>query len=115
MAQVASLFGLHTPTPKIALPLRFLFSRSIAYLSVHPVNKGNQLRSVVILCGAGVASTGRGMWTPENRPNYDRRKLRYPSDLTDEEWALIGPLIPPAKPGGNKRTVDMRAVVNGVM
>ena len=26
---------------------------------------------------------------------YDRSKLRYPSDLTDEEWALIGPLIPP--------------------
>src|ERR1700748_2105370 len=55
------------------------------------------------------------MWTLENRPRYDRRKLRYPSDLTDEEWALIGPLIPPAKKGGNKRTVDIRAVVNGVM
>jgi transposase len=41
--------------------------------------------------------------------------LRYPSDLTDREWALIEPLIPPAKPGGNKRTVDVRAVVNGVM
>lgn len=29
------------------------------------------------------------MWTPENRRRYDRDKLRYPSDLTDEEWALI--------------------------
>ena len=55
------------------------------------------------------------MWTLENRPRYDRSKLRYPSDLTDEEWALIGPLIPPAKKGGNKRTVDVRAVINGVM
>ncbi|MGH7156093.1 MAG: IS5 family transposase [Acetobacteraceae bacterium] len=55
------------------------------------------------------------MWTAENRVRYDRSKLRYPSDLTDEEWALIGPLIPPAKKGGNKRTVDVRAVVNGVM
>ena len=55
------------------------------------------------------------MWTLENRPRYDRSKLRYPSDLTDEEWALIGPLIPPAKKGGNKRTVDVRAVVDGVM
>jgi transposase len=55
------------------------------------------------------------MWTNENRARYDRRGLRYPSDLTDEEWALIGPLIPPAKRGGNKRTVDVRAVVNGVM
>jgi transposase len=35
--------------------------------------------------------------------------------LTDEEWALIRPLIPPAKRGGNKRTVDERAIVNGVM
>lgn len=55
------------------------------------------------------------MWTNENRGRYDRSKLRYPSDLTDEEWALIGPLIPPAKRGGNKRTVDERSVVNGVM
>ena len=55
------------------------------------------------------------MWTLENRPRYDRSKLRYPSDLTDEEWVLIGPLIPPAKKGGNKRTVDVRAVINGVM
>nr|WP_277819273.1 IS5 family transposase [Pseudoroseomonas vastitatis] len=55
------------------------------------------------------------MWTPQNRPKYDRSKLRYPSDLTDEEWSIIAPLIPRAKRGGNKRTVDERAVVNGVM
>ena len=55
------------------------------------------------------------MWTQNNRARYDRSKLRYPSDLTDEEWSLIGPLIPPAKRGGNKRSVDERALVNGVM
>ena len=55
------------------------------------------------------------MWTNENRGRYDRSKLRYPSDLTAEEWRLIEPLIPPAKPGGNKRTVLMREVVNGLM
>jgi transposase len=55
------------------------------------------------------------MWTNENRCLYDRSKLRYPSDLTDEEWALIEPLIPPAKRGGGKRTAVMREVVNGVM
>jgi len=55
------------------------------------------------------------MWTDENRGRYDRSKLRYPSDLTDGEWALIGPLIPPAKRGGNKRTVVEREVVNGLM
>src|ERR1700688_326954 len=55
------------------------------------------------------------MWTAENRPRYDRDKLRYPSDLSDEEWALVEPLIPPGKPGGGKRTVVMRNVVDGVM
>src|SRR5438270_12080220 len=63
----------------------------------------------------GAVGNTRGMWTNENRARYDRRGLRYPSDLTDEEWILIGPLIPPAKRGGNKRTVDVRSVVNGVM
>ena len=55
------------------------------------------------------------MWTPQNRKRYDRSQLRYPSDLTDDEWALVAPQIPPAKPGGNKRTVDLREVMNGVM
>jgi len=55
------------------------------------------------------------MWTAKNRPRYNRDKLRYPSDLTDEEWALVEPLIPPGKRGGGKRTVVMREVMNGVM
>jgi transposase len=55
------------------------------------------------------------MWTNGNRARYDRSKLRYPSDLTDGEWAIVGPLIPTAKRGGNKRTVDERQVVNGLM
>jgi transposase len=55
------------------------------------------------------------MWTDENRGRYARRGLRYPSDLTDAEWALVEPLIPPAKRGGNKRHVDLREVVNGLM
>src|SRR5271170_1532423 len=55
------------------------------------------------------------MWTLENRPKYNRDHLRYPSDLTNDEWAYIEPLIPPAKPGGGKRRTDMRAVMNGVM
>ena len=55
------------------------------------------------------------MWTTNNRARYDRSFLRYPSDLTDDEWALVEPLIPPAKRGGDKRTVIMREVVNGLM
>ncbi len=55
------------------------------------------------------------MWTGKNRPKYNRDYLRYPSDLTDDEWAVIEPLIPSAKRGGGKRRVGMRAVVNGLM
>ena len=55
------------------------------------------------------------MWTHENRPKYNRDLLRYPSDLTEDEWAYVEPLVPPAKPGGGKRRTDMRAVMNGVM
>ena len=55
------------------------------------------------------------MWTAENRPRYNRDKLRYPSDLSDAEWALVEPLIPPGKRGGGKRTVVIRKVVDGVM
>jgi len=55
------------------------------------------------------------MWTEETRARYDRRGLRYPSDLTDAEWALIAPLIPPAKRGGRRREVDVREVLNGLL
>ena len=55
------------------------------------------------------------MWTVENRARYYRSHLRYPSDLTDEEWSLLKSEIPPARRGGNKRTVDVREVVNGLM
>src|SRR5882757_350025 len=65
-------------------------------------------------------------WWPDSRrghrcgraktaTRYDRSKLRYPSDLTDDEWGLVEPLIPPGKTGGGKRTVIMREVVNGLM
>src|SRR5580700_8809813 len=54
------------------------------------------------------------MWTTENRPRYNRDKLRYPSDLTDEEWAHVEHLIPPAKRGGRRRGVDEREVLTAV-
>ena len=54
------------------------------------------------------------MWTVEQRQAHDRAGLRYPSDLTDTEWALVAPFIPPAKRGGRKRTVDVRAVLDGI-
>lgn len=54
------------------------------------------------------------MWTAESRRGYERSGLRYPSDLTDAEWALVEPLIAPAKHGGRKREVNVREVVNGI-
>jgi len=39
---------------------------------------------------------------------------RYPTDLTDDEWRLLAPLVPPAAPGGRPRSVDPREVVNAV-
>jgi len=38
----------------------------------------------------------------------------YPSDLTDEQWQIIAPLLPPAKPGGRPRTVDLRDIINAI-
>ena len=41
-------------------------------------------------------------------------RLRYDSDLTDAEWALVAPLIRPAKRGGRPRTVNVREVLNAI-
>jgi putative transposase len=40
---------------------------------------------------------------------------RYPTDLTDEQWALLAPLLPPAKEGGRPRSVDLREVLNTLL
>ena len=60
------------------------------------------------------------MWTDENRASYERQSARYPSDLTDEEWALVEPhLPPPRKPRGTKakqqQPIDRREVLNAVL
>jgi putative transposase len=43
------------------------------------------------------------------------RRARYPSDLSDQQWALLEPLIPPAKPGGHPRTTAIREVINAIL
>jgi transposase len=48
------------------------------------------------------------MWTKDNRAKYERRGSRYPSDLTDEEWTLVEPHLPP------QRKVDRRSLVDGI-
>lgn len=41
-------------------------------------------------------------------------RREYPSDISDEEWAILEPLIPPAKPGGRPRTTHIREVINAL-
>jgi transposase len=55
------------------------------------------------------------MWTTDNRPRYERKGLRYPSDLTNAEWEYVKAVIPPGKRGGRKRQIDVRDVLNGVL
>ena len=54
------------------------------------------------------------MWTEQHRKTYARVGGRYPSDVTDDEWARLEPLIPPAKPGGRPRQTNMREAVNAI-
>lgn len=54
-------------------------------------------------------------WDDTARAQHNRDHMRYPSDLTDDEWAIFAPLVPPAKPGGRRRTTDMRTVVNAIL
>jgi transposase len=49
------------------------------------------------------------MWTTKNRARYERKGLRYESDLTDEEYALIEPLLPP------ERSISRRSLINGIL
>lgn len=55
------------------------------------------------------------MWTAENRARYERDGLRYPTDPTDDEWALAAPHVGPAKRGGRPRTADVRELVNAIL
>src|SRR5256884_3620674 len=55
------------------------------------------------------------MWKPKHRlAAADRSGLRYPSDLIDAEWGIIEPMVPPAKHGGRKRTIDVREILKGI-
>jgi len=53
-------------------------------------------------------------WTEITRPKYRRDGVRYASDTTDEEWAIIASLLPANSHRGRPRTTDLRAVVNGI-
>ncbi|HSR80792.1 MAG TPA: IS5/IS1182 family transposase, partial [Hyphomicrobiaceae bacterium] len=48
------------------------------------------------------------MWTDEQRKTHKPPVGRYPSGVTDEEWAIIEPMIPPGRTGGRKRQTNVR-------
>lgn len=54
------------------------------------------------------------VWTADNRSRYDRRGQRYPSDFTNDEWALLEPMLPVAKGNGRPRKYALREVMNGI-
>ena len=55
------------------------------------------------------------MWTETTREQYRREGLRYASDLTDTEWALIEPHMPAPKALGRPRIVPLRGVVDALL
>lgn len=54
------------------------------------------------------------MWTPTTRAQHSRAGLRYQSDLTDAEWAVIAPHLPPERDTGWPRAWPMREIVNAI-
>jgi hypothetical protein len=54
------------------------------------------------------------MWKLEHRLAADRHGLRDPSNMSDDEWALVSPLIPPSRRGGRPRDVNVREVLNAI-
>jgi transposase len=54
------------------------------------------------------------MWTSTTRDHHSRTGLRYESDLTDGEWAVLEPLLPPPAGCGRPRRWPMREILNGL-
>ena len=54
------------------------------------------------------------MWTPTTRAQHSRTGLRYGSDLTDAEWTILDPFLPPPAKTGRNRAHSMREIVNAI-
>jgi len=55
------------------------------------------------------------MWTKTTRRQYERKGLRYASDVTDAEWGVISPRLPERKPLGRPPKTDLRSVVDALL
>lgn len=54
------------------------------------------------------------MWTETTQPKYEREHLRYATDVTDAEWAVIAPRLPADRALGRRRTTDLREIINAI-
>jgi hypothetical protein len=88
--------------------MNFRQQRAVHYSSL----RGQAVRvgcdSVLVLD----SRVGRPMLKPEHRIAADRSGFPYPSDLTGAEWAVVEPMVPPAKHGGRKRTIGVGEILN---
>lgn len=55
------------------------------------------------------------MWTEITRPQYQRKELRYSSDMTEAEWEILKPLLPAMAKLGRPRTTSLRSVLNAIL
>jgi transposase len=62
-----------------------------------------------------VIADGPAMWTNDNRAAYERKSCRYPSDLTDEEWAIVSPLMPPPRKARRHPVPETRELLNAIL
>jgi transposase len=88
--------------------------RTIIILTSEPLQEVVESDESDVIPLRMVDSQERAMWKPEHRIAADRRGLRYPSDMSEAEWALVAPLIPPARRGGRRRSIDEREVLNAI-
>jgi len=54
------------------------------------------------------------MWTPATRRQHSREDLRYQTDVTDAEWDVVAPLMPPSKRTGRPRKWPLREIINAI-
>src|SRR3954466_5767594 len=84
-------------------------------LSLVPGRKGFEWYQWVVIPPPGREAEDEMAWDDTTRHDHRRLSARYPSDMTDREWAVIAPLLPPAKAGGRPRKTDLRAVMDAIL
>ena len=69
----------------------------------------------IVIPPSGREAEDQMAWDEITRHDHRRVSARYPSDMTDQEWAVIAPLLPPPKLGGRPRKTDLRAVMDAIL